>query len=94
MENSITGILQTFTTKCKPSDNRPYIWVKILDRDIVALLDSGANRSVVCSKSIQILRDLGLKLNQSKLKSISTADGEQHKIQGLVDLRININNVI
>lgn len=40
----------------KPMDNRPYISVDILGKQIVGLLDSGANVSVVGEKGIELLK--------------------------------------
>lgn len=76
----------------KSHDNRPYILVQIFDIDIVALLDSGANLSVVGRKGLEILHHLGLKVHSSSLQQIATADGTKQSVEGIVDLPISINN--
>lgn len=72
----------------KFSDNRPYVSVKLFDQNIVGLLDSGATVSVVGSAGIIILRLFNIEINDSPDREISTADGTQIQVSGVVDLPI------
>ena len=62
------------------------IILKLLDQEIVVLLDSGVTSSVIGAKGLCILERLGLKVYPASLKNISTADGAQKPVEGLVDL--------
>lgn len=50
------------------SDNRPFILVNIFGESITALLDSGANISVIGSLGIPLIERFGLKINYSTQK--------------------------
>lgn len=75
----------------KLSDNRPYISVNLFDYNIIGLLDSGANLSVIGSKSLDLVKSLNIKVNSSNLKQIVTADGTNRKVQGIIDLPMTID---
>lgn len=75
------------------SDNRPFILVNIFGESITALLDSGANISVIGSLGIPLIERFGLKINYSTQKSISTADGLPQTVSGMVDLPLRINDI-
>lgn len=87
-EEQVTSLLVK-----QPFDNRPYLLIKLIDRDIVVLSDSGATTSIVGSGGLKILQELNLKIFHSRIENITTADGTQHVVKGLVDLPICINNV-
>ena len=72
----------------KPHDNRPYIEIKLYDQPLVALLDSGANQSIIGSKGLYILNKFNVKIESSKSKFVTTADGQKQKISGSVLLPI------
>lgn len=78
----------------KPMDNRPYISVDIFGKQIVGLLDSGANVSVVGEKGIKLLEKLNISVLPSKLRNVFTVDGTERSIQGVVDLPINIHDTV
>lgn len=65
--------------------------VKLIDTNIVALLDSDANASIIGSGGIKIISLCNLKSLPSVLKQIVTADGTRQKITGMVDLPIFVN---
>lgn len=75
-------------------------WLKIVYR--VRETDTGGEYFQRLYLSPKLLKNILFKARQTKiigsshfeLKYISTADGEKHNIQGLVELPININNVI
>lgn len=91
---------RTFSPKANPlfitraDDNRPYIRVSILGKEIVALLDSGATHSIIGSQGMFILRWFCLKLSKSSDPSILTADGAAQTITGSLSLPINIGNTL
>lgn len=76
------------------SDNRPFISVNLLGENITALLDSGANVSVIGSSGVSIIERLQMKINPYFQKHISTADGISQTVIGIVDLPLRINNVL
>lgn len=76
------------------SDNRPYIKVDILGQEVVALLDSGANVSVIGSKGSHYLSLFGLCLQVSSLKSIKMADGGYQYVRGYVELPIVVEGIV
>lgn len=76
----------------KNFDNRPYVSVKLIDRDILALLDSGANASIVGSKGLKIISLCNIQVKQSTSKHVTTADGTRQDVIGVVDLPIFVNN--
>lgn len=78
----------------KSNDNRPYISVKLFDIEIIALLDSGANMSVIGEKGLCILKRLGLKIYSSNLAKVATADGTKQAVEGIVDLPVDVNKQI
>lgn len=78
----------------KVNDNRPYISVKLFDQSITALLDSGANISVVGRPGLPILKYLGITTLQTSLKHVNTADGTKQNVQGIVNLPIVIKDTV
>ena len=74
------------------NDNRPYVVVKIGNRELTALLDSGANVSILGKDSEDIIdeNNLIVRPNDSIIK---TADGKEHKVKGTIDIPITYNNV-
>ena len=63
----------------KVQDNRPYIQFNILGRTVAALLDTGASVCVIGKDSMNLVKQLNLKIQPSKqIRSITTADGRTH----------------
>ena len=73
-------------------DNRPHAVISILGEEHTALLDSGANCSLLGGKSINIVEQLGLRTGTVASGGIKTADGTHHKIDHFVRLPIVYNN--
>lgn len=73
-------------------DNRPFISVNLFGEEVIALLDSGANISVVGSSGMPLIRRYGLQINNCSQRNISTADGFSQFVSGTVDLPLYINN--
>lgn len=76
----------------KIEDNRPYININVLNREIIALLDTGARHSVFGEKGLKFIEEFGLKIFRSMDLNISTADGAIQTIVGYIDLPIVIEN--
>lgn len=76
------------------SDNRPFISVDLFGEKITALLDSGANVSVIGSSGISIIERLQLKINPAVHKNISTADGISQSVTGIIDLPLRLNKML
>lgn len=76
----------------KPRDNRPYIEIKLYDQQLIALLDSGANQSIIGSEGLYILDQFKIKIHSFKSKFVTTADGQKQKISGSVLLPICLEN--
>ncbi|KAJ3641376.1 hypothetical protein Zmor_027886 [Zophobas morio] len=57
-------------------DERPYLKVKILGREVKGLLDSGATRSVMGRERYEILKELNLSVDHNDRMQCSTANGQ------------------
>lgn len=66
----------------------------MFDSEIIALLDSGANMSVVGGKAMNILNNFNITINPSGKNQVTTADGTKRDVLGVVDFPINVNNSI
>ena len=78
----------------KVQDNRPYIQFNILGRTVAALLDTGASVCVIGKDSMNLVKQLNLKIQPSKqIRSITTADGQTHQVRGLVYLPIQLQDI-
>lgn len=79
----------------KKHDNRPYVSVKVLGKDVIALLDTGASHSVSGRDGLKMIENFGLEiseLEEGRESSINTADGVPQKIIGYVYLPVEIGN--
>lgn len=84
--------LQINTVIINPGhDNRPHAVISVLGRELTALLDSGANCSLLGGSSTKLVEELGLRRETVK-GGIKTADGTQHTISSYVRLPIAYNN--
>lgn len=75
------------------SDSRPFIHVKIFGKDVVALLDSGANRSIIGRHGRKMLRSFKLKMAPSECGKITTADGKEQSVIGSCDIPVAADTV-
>lgn len=78
----------------KEDDNRPYVSVRIFGRPVVALLDSGASRSVIGKTGIHLLNLFNVSVQECPDQIVSTADGTAQKVIGYVNLPIQVDNVV
>lgn len=73
------------------NDPRPHISLKIGDKQIVGLLDSGASISILGNNCLEILQDAELSYKPMEL-FVETADGTQNSILGFLDIPIDYIN--
>lgn len=76
------------------NDNRPYVNVRVLGSEMIALLDSGASVSVLGSKGMYLIEKFELNVLPSRHSNISTADGTAQPISGAINLPIHLDNVL
>ncbi|XP_046686615.1 uncharacterized protein LOC124372281 [Homalodisca vitripennis] len=81
----INYVLQTYQ-----KDPRPYLKVRVLGREITALLDSGASRTFLGGKGLWILREFPTKLQDTLGTYVETADSNRHEIKGFISLPITL----
>lgn len=63
-------------------DSRPIAEIKIKDRKVQCLLDSGANVSIAGVRGMELLRELGFVADRTQRALITTADKTAHTILG------------
>lgn len=74
----------------KGSDNRPYIRISVANISYYALLDSGANRSVVggdLAKTVQERLEF-----RRCIGNVKTADGQKQLVLGTIELEVQFQN--
>lgn len=72
-------------------DNRPYIYVDLLRERVLALLDSGANQSILGRNCLYLIKKLGLELIRPvELLALQTADGADQSILGHVRVSLSL----
>lgn len=77
----------------KANDNRPYVRVKMFDREVEALLDSGATDSALGGTGMWLIDCFNLHVYESTVQHIGTADGTPQKIVGYVNIPVTLENV-
>lgn len=75
------------------SDNRPYIEISLFDEPIIALLDSGANKSVIGKNGLYLLDRFNLTMSSSTLLSLNTADNTKQPVIGQIRVPIVVNAI-
>lgn len=80
-------VISPITTK--DTDSRPYVKLQVLDSYYLALLDSGANKSVIGERlAIQVLSDKNFR---KCCGSVRTADGQRQNVLGTVSLDVTFD---
>lgn len=72
-------------------DNRPFIKISVMGRELVGLLDSGAQKTVLGAGCKKLLEDLNLKVFPTEVR-LKTASGTPVEVEGYVHLPITFNN--
>lgn len=83
--------VEVFEIVYLPNDNRPFAEVKIFDKPLVGLLDSGASVSILGKGCYDLAKQLELSLFEIK-SSISTADGSVHTIKHCAYIPFTFND--
>lgn len=89
----VRQFLNSFIHDHGEKDPRPYIQLKIGNKYYEALLDTGASVSVLGKGSIEMLEELNLKYHKLG-KFLETADGTENKIEGYINLSVEVNGKI
>lgn len=90
-QNSSVGNLQVlldFVLDHAVDDERPYLRVDILGKGILGLLDSGASRTILGSRGYDIVRELGLTLDATRMTTCTVANGARCRSIGIVSLPV------
>lgn len=72
------------------NDERPYLRVNILGKTILGLMDSGASRTVIGSKGLAFIKEVGLPVNYTKTTGCIVANGQRTQSIGVVDLPVTL----
>lgn len=89
--SQIVPILSYIIAHCE-GDNRPYLEVSVFGVELMALLDSGSNITILGAQGWKIVRDLGVKLLPSVMEACTVANNESCNILGVVSLPIKLQN--
>lgn len=81
-------LILDYVLESASTDERPYVTVDIMGCSVLALLDSGANRTILGGKGWDRLGPLGLRLNTVQRPACSVANGQS--VQSLGHLTIPI----
>ncbi|KAG5899647.1 hypothetical protein JTB14_036020 [Gonioctena quinquepunctata] len=73
-------------------DERPYLRVEVLGKEVLGLLDSGASRTVLGSKGLRLIEELGLVVDRSKTSLCSVANGNRCRSAGVVQLPLTLRS--
>jgi transposase InsO family protein len=73
------------------NDERPYLRVSIFDQELLALLDSGASRTVLGRAGWDILRNLGVLLKGGE-SHCTVANGNQCRVVGEVSVPVRLRD--
>lgn len=77
----------------KKYDNRLFLEINIRDKVMEALLDPGANQTVLGEDGFKTIVNLDLKIDYDHRHSATTADGRLQHVIGQVDLPITVENI-
>lgn len=84
LKDSVPPSLTSLLAK-NHKDGRLYLEVKILDREVRGLLDSGASRTFLGDKGWEIVKSMGFNIQPTNEKVI-VANGAECEVKGVVDL--------
>ena len=74
------------------NDERPYLRVNILGREILGLLDSGASRTICGGYGWRILKELGLNLDRKQTPSCRVANGNICSSIGVCEIPMKVRD--
>lgn len=78
----------------KTADERPFLEVDILEKEVIGLLDSGATKSLLDAKKWEHFARLGVKLERADGIKLCLADGSAAGILGKVTLPVKLEGKV
>lgn len=90
-DTSIRVVLDFVLANVK-NDERPYLNVDVLGREVLGLLDTGASRTIVGQEGFKLIESLGLKLKPSIVDSCNVADGKRCEVIGCYEVPFKLLN--
>lgn len=79
-----------FVIESVEGDSRPYLDVRVFGREMRALLDSGASRTILGKEGNWVFNGFPARLRSPSVQFVETADSKKHSIQGTVVLPITL----
>lgn len=86
-----TKIILDYILETLENDERPYVTVTILDKDLLGLLDSGASRTILGQKGWELFKDIGYKLEKNVIRC-KVANGQFANSIGTLTVPITLYN--
>lgn len=77
----------------RDGDDRPHIELYILSSKFVALLDTGASRSVAGSAFLDFAKQNSIEIFPCSIPSVNTADGTTQKITGVLNIKFETGDL-
>jgi len=74
------------------NDERPYLRVNILDKEVLGLLDSGASRTVIGGSGWKLIKKLGFRLDKSQAPSCTIANGQRCQSIGTCEIPMTVRD--
>lgn len=93
LSNTILPVLTYIFASCN-GDNRPYLEVDIFGIHMHGLLDSGANNTIIGNQGWAVLKNIGLTLLPSNIKTCSVANNTQCSVLGTVNIPFKLENKV
>lgn len=91
LQKQQSKILLDYIISHAPNDQRPYLEITVMGVSILALLDSGASKTVVGNSGYEKLRALGLALVEAPSKC-TMANGHSCSVLGFIQTPITLMN--
>lgn len=79
-----------FVIESVEGDSRPHLDVRVFGREMRALLDSGASRTILGKEGNWVFNGFPARLRSPSVQFVETADSKKHSIQGTVNLPITL----
>lgn len=74
------------------NDERPYLRVDVLGREILGLLDSGASRTILGGLGWTLVKNLGLRLDSSQTPTCKVANGQRCHSIGVCEVPMKVRD--
>lgn len=87
-----TNICPLFIKKF--GDNRPYIRIKLFGQELLALVDTGSNSTILGSLGFSFLQHNNVPILYDNCMKVTTADGKLQDCLGYICVPLTISNVV